>query len=230
MIKQTKTEVKTNSKIKESQARKVLQIDCITYKVKDEFRSLGQLSRYVNRTFFRNKKNIGTIRSNISYVSLRGLQYCGSCYVYKDIYAKLKKKFLDSTKIIVKTKKYSDIFIRTKDIFKEYSRVNNLKRKYSVNKKEFNDIVNVYYKEIVEDLIENGGYYKGYGNLGKFYMFNYRKNFETHINDYIKLHWDKRETKLKNKKIMSFRLRRAWAREFEDNMKINKQKYVTLIN
>ena len=230
MISQTKTDVKTNSKIKESKARKVLQIDCVNYRIKDEFKSLGQLSRYINRTFWKNKKNIGTIRSNVSYVSLRGLQYCGACYVYKDIYGKLKKKFLNSIKINVSTKKCNDIFTRPSDIYKEYSRINNLQRKYSVNKKEFMSIAESYYREIVEDLINNGGYYKGTGKLGKFYMLNYRKNYETHVKDYLSFYWDRKNTKLKNRKIMAFKLRNTWSKELQPNKEINKNKYFTLIN
>ena len=61
-------------------------------------------------------------------------------------------------------------------------------------------------------------------------MLNYRKNYETHVKDYLSFYWDRKNTKLKNRKIMAFKLRNTWSKELQPNKEINKNKYFTLIN
>lgn len=200
--------------------KRIFEINCQTFKIIDEYRSLYQLALYMKRMYIKERRRLPSIKTALSYTSRFAGQYCGKCFVYADIYDIKKEEFDENCKIHINTN-HPRYFIKTRDVYNEYKRILRTKRLTGVNKKEFKDIIYSYYKTIMNDLIENGGYYKGHGSFGRFEPLR----IKTVDNEIPKIWWNKYDTAIKHRRVFTFRLNRSMKKTMSDNFDRLKYSY-----
>ena len=73
----------------------------------------------------------------------------------------------------------------------------------------------------MNDLIENGGYYKGHGSFGRFEPLR----IKTVDNEIPKIWWNKYDTAIKHRRVFTFRLNRGMKKVMNDNFDRLKYSY-----